>query len=153
MKRSLIAAFCMLTVWSGASSAAPSSAAYLLSPGDVVMVSVWQEDSLRQEATVLPDGSITFPLAGRIVGLVDVFDALTSDRPYKSAWSVTDAAAVIRKERGAHFDPRLVDLFLDDFDAFLRIYEQHKDGAPGNGSTLALLEEIQHRVQAEEPQP
>ena len=38
----------------------------LLSPGDVVMVSVWQEDSLRQEATVLPDGSITFPLAGRI---------------------------------------------------------------------------------------
>jgi polysaccharide export outer membrane protein len=39
---------------------------YLLSPGDKVLVSVWQEDTLRQETTVLPDGSITFPLAGRI---------------------------------------------------------------------------------------
>lgn len=66
MVRSMFAAFCMLTVWSGASHADQGSTAYLLSPGDVVMVSVWQEDSLRQEATVLPDGSITFPLAGRI---------------------------------------------------------------------------------------
>ena len=66
MLRSMFAAFCMLTVWSTAGNADQNSAAYLLSPGDVVMVSVWQEDSLRQEATVLPDGSITFPLAGRI---------------------------------------------------------------------------------------
>lgn len=66
MVRSMFAAFFMLTVWSGAGNADQGSAAYLLSPGDVVMVSVWQEDSLRQEATVLPDGSITFPLAGRI---------------------------------------------------------------------------------------
>jgi polysaccharide export outer membrane protein len=66
MMRSMIAAFCALAVWSSAGNADQSSAAYLLSPGDVVMVSVWQEDSLRQEATVLPDGSITFPLAGRI---------------------------------------------------------------------------------------
>jgi len=66
MVRSMFAAFCMLTVWSSASNADQNSAAYLLSPGDVVMVSVWQEESLRQEATVLPDGSITFPLAGRI---------------------------------------------------------------------------------------
>ena len=66
MMRSMIAAFCALAVWSSAGNADQSGAAYLLSPGDVVMVSVWQEDSLRQEATVLPDGSITFPLAGRI---------------------------------------------------------------------------------------
>ncbi|MFJ4456606.1 polysaccharide biosynthesis/export family protein [Pseudomonas sp. NPDC089392] len=66
MMRSMFAALCMLTLWSGASNADQNSAAYLLSPGDVVMVSVWQEESLRQEATVLPDGSITFPLAGRI---------------------------------------------------------------------------------------
>lgn len=66
MVRSMFAAFCMLMVWSGAGKADSNSATYLLSPGDVVMVSVWQEDSLRQEATVLPDGSITFPLAGRI---------------------------------------------------------------------------------------
>ncbi|MEN5140650.1 sugar ABC transporter substrate-binding protein [Pseudomonas sp. LB-090624] len=66
MVRSIFAAFCMLSVWSGAGYADQASSTYLLSPGDVVMVSVWQEDSLRQEATVLPDGSITFPLAGRI---------------------------------------------------------------------------------------
>ena len=66
MVRSIFAALCMLTVGSGAANADQSGAPYLLSPGDVVMVSVWQEDSLRQEATVLPDGSITFPLAGRI---------------------------------------------------------------------------------------
>ncbi|MFJ4386334.1 polysaccharide biosynthesis/export family protein [Pseudomonas sp. NPDC089408] len=66
MLRSMFATFCMLTVWSTAGNADQNNAAYLLSPGDVVMVSVWQEDSLRQEATVLPDGSITFPLAGRI---------------------------------------------------------------------------------------
>ncbi len=66
MLRSMFAAFCMLSVWSAAGNADQNSATYLLSPGDVVMVSVWQEDSLRQEATVLPDGSITFPLAGRI---------------------------------------------------------------------------------------
>jgi polysaccharide export outer membrane protein len=46
----MFAAFCMLTVWSGAGNADQSSAAYLLSPGDVVMVSVWQEDSLRQRS-------------------------------------------------------------------------------------------------------
>ncbi|HEN8801108.1 sugar ABC transporter substrate-binding protein [Pseudomonas sp. CM25] len=66
MMRSMFAAFCMLAAWSGVTNADQSGATYLLSPGDVVMVSVWQEDSLRQEATVLPDGSITFPLAGRI---------------------------------------------------------------------------------------
>lgn len=48
MVRSMFAAFCMLMVWSGAGNADPNSTAYLLSPGDVVMVSVWQEESLRQ---------------------------------------------------------------------------------------------------------
>ncbi|TDF84125.1 polysaccharide biosynthesis/export family protein [Pseudomonas sp. H9] len=69
MVRLLFSAFCVLTVWSGTSSAAESNAAYLLSPGDKVMVSVWGEENLRQETTVLPDGSITFPLAGTVVGV------------------------------------------------------------------------------------
>ncbi|MBK4991685.1 polysaccharide biosynthesis/export family protein [Pseudomonas sp. S36] len=66
MVRSIFAVLGLLVAWSGQGMAAQSAPAYLLSPGDVVMISVWQEDSLRQEATVLPDGSITFPLAGRI---------------------------------------------------------------------------------------
>jgi HD-GYP domain-containing protein (c-di-GMP phosphodiesterase class II) len=52
------------------------------------------------------------PLAGRIVAVADVFDALTSDRVYKRAMSVTDAVGIIRRERGAHFDPAVVDAFL-----------------------------------------
>lgn len=52
------------------------------------------------------------PLAARIVALVDVFDALTSLRPYKPAWPVAKALALIRSESGKHFDPRVVDEFL-----------------------------------------
>jgi polysaccharide export outer membrane protein len=66
MARLLISMLCVLCAWSGASLADDRSSAYLLSPGDKVLISVWQEDTLRQETVVLPDGSITFPLAGRI---------------------------------------------------------------------------------------
>jgi putative two-component system response regulator len=52
------------------------------------------------------------PLAGRIVAVVDVFDALTQKRPYKPAWSVDDAVAEIDRQRGRQFDPMLVDSFL-----------------------------------------
>ena len=52
------------------------------------------------------------PLAGRIVTVADVFDALTQQRPYKDAWSVDDAVAEIERESGRQFDPVLVDAFL-----------------------------------------
>lgn len=51
-------------------------------------------------------------LFGRIVALVDVFDALTHDRVYKSAWRIQEAKAYIIKERGASFDPLVVDAFV-----------------------------------------
>ncbi len=51
------------------------------------------------------------PLAGRICALCDVFDALTSDRPYKMAWPVEKAVAHIQQQSGKHFDPRLVEAF------------------------------------------
>lgn len=53
------------------------------------------------------------PLVGRITALSDVFDALTSKRPYKDAWSVEDAVAEIVRSSGIHFDSALVDLFLE----------------------------------------
>ena len=53
------------------------------------------------------------PEAGRIVAIADVFDALTSSRPYKRPWSVADATGYLRNNAGAHFDPRLLRLFLD----------------------------------------
>jgi putative two-component system response regulator len=52
------------------------------------------------------------PLAGRIVAVVDVFDALTQKRPYKAAWPVGEAIAEIDRQRAKQFDPTLVDAFL-----------------------------------------
>jgi len=63
------------------------------------------------------------PLAGRIVALADVFDALTQQRPYKAAWPVADAIAEIDRQRGQQFDPALVD-------AFLRVIEQREPKEP-----------------------
>ncbi len=53
------------------------------------------------------------PLVGRIVGVADVFDALTHERPYKPAWPVEQAVALIRKAAGTQFDPRVVEAFLE----------------------------------------
>jgi hemerythrin-like metal-binding protein len=52
------------------------------------------------------------PLSARIVGLVDVFDALTSARPYKKAWPEQEAVAYIREKSGVQFDPLVVEAFL-----------------------------------------
>jgi putative two-component system response regulator len=53
------------------------------------------------------------PVEGRIASLADVFDALTSARPYKPAFPVEHAVHLVREDRGARFDPRLVDVFLE----------------------------------------
>ena len=52
------------------------------------------------------------PLVGRICAVCDVFDALTSDRPYKKSWTVDDAVKEIRKMSGTYFDPDVVDAFI-----------------------------------------
>jgi PAS domain S-box-containing protein len=53
------------------------------------------------------------PLAARIFAVVDVWDALTSDRPYRSAWSKEKTLEYIREQSGRHFDPRVVEVFLE----------------------------------------
>ena len=53
----------------------------------------------------------TIPIEGRIVAVADVFDALTSDRPYKTRWSFEDACAEIERCAGTHFDPKVVEAF------------------------------------------
>ena len=52
------------------------------------------------------------PLMGRLMAIVDVYDALTNDRPYKKAFSHGEAVEIIKKGRGGHFDPNIVDVFL-----------------------------------------
>lgn len=59
------------------------------------------------------------PVAGRIVAVADVFDALICDRPHRKAMTLEDAVKVMLRGRGAHFDPHLLDLFLLDLDAML----------------------------------
>ncbi len=53
------------------------------------------------------------PIEGRIVAVADVFDALTSDRVYRKAFSVEDAVKMMREERGHHFDPMILDAFME----------------------------------------
>jgi putative two-component system response regulator len=69
------------------------------------------------------------PLAGRIVSVADVFDALTHRRPYKPAWAVGDAAAEIARLGGSKFDPQVVNTFL-------KLLQQGliQESAPANGA-------------------
>jgi len=67
------------------------------------------------------------PQAGRIAALADVFDALTSVRPYKQAWSVEAAVDYIRDHRGRQFDPALVDAFLRQLPGILDIRRRFAD--------------------------
>ncbi len=64
------------------------------------------------------------PLAGRIVSIVDVFDALISERPYKSAWSTDRALAYIHDHKGTQFDPDLVGIFINNFERFADILSE-----------------------------
>ncbi len=65
------------------------------------------------------------PFIGRIVALCDVFDALTSNRPYKKAWRVEDARGYILENRGKHFDPGLADIFERTFSEIVTIRERY----------------------------
>jgi putative two-component system response regulator len=68
----------------------------------------------RWDGTGYPAGLAgeAIPLAGRIVAVADVFDALAHDRPYRPAWPLADAIAEIRGQRGRQFDPAVVEAFL-----------------------------------------
>jgi len=67
------------------------------------------------------------PLEGRITAIADVFDALTTSRPYKKAWPIEEALALLREQSGKHFDPQLVDLFIDNLDKMLEVRQRWLD--------------------------
>ncbi|MBL0708597.1 MAG: HD domain-containing protein [Sulfurimonas sp.] len=64
---------------------------------------------------------------GRITAIADVFDALGSIRVYKPAWEDKEIFKLFKKERGKHFDPKLIDIFFDNLDEFLEIRDRIKD--------------------------
>jgi len=61
---------------------------------------------------------------GRITAIADVFDALASDRPYKKSWKLEKILDLFREQKGKHFDPKLVDLFFNNLDKFLKIKKE-----------------------------
>jgi len=67
------------------------------------------------------------PLEGRIVAIADVFDALTSERPYKKAWEVEQAVALLKEGSGSHFDPVCVDAFFQDWDGVMAVKQGFQD--------------------------
>ena len=70
------------------------------------------------------------PLEGRICAIADVFDALTSVRPYKKAWTEEEALDFLVKQKGRHFDPVLVDLFLEQMPAIRAIRTRWAEQEP-----------------------
>lgn len=67
------------------------------------------------------------PLTGRVVAVADVFDALTTERPYKDAWPVEKAVEFLKDQRGKHFEPRLVELFVEILPDILAVREQYSE--------------------------
>jgi putative two-component system response regulator len=61
------------------------------------------------------------PLAGRLVAIADTFDALTSKRPYKDPYPKEVVYDILKKERGEHFSPEILDVFIENFDQFFEI--------------------------------
>ena len=67
------------------------------------------------------------PLHGRIVAVADVFDALTSERPYKRAWTLDQAATHLREQAGSHFDPRCTNAFFSIWEEAKAIHDRYRD--------------------------
>lgn len=83
----------------------------------------------KWDGTGYPNGlkAEDIPIEGRIVAIADVFDALTSKRPYKDAWSVEKTMDLIKRESGVHFEPKLVELLEANLPAILEIKERWKE--------------------------
>ncbi len=71
------------------------------------------------------------PIAGRLMALADVYDALISARCYKPPFPHAEAVEIIKKGRGSHFDPDVVDAFLALQESFQLIARRFSDGEPG----------------------
>ncbi|HMD36576.1 MAG TPA: HD domain-containing phosphohydrolase, partial [Vicinamibacterales bacterium] len=75
------------------------------------------------------------PLWGRICAVADVFDAITSQRPYKPAFSNDEGLRVLHDGRGTHFDPRIIDVFVDRFDEIRHVQERLRDSISAAAAT------------------
>ena len=81
----------------------------------------------KWDGTGYPNGlkGDQIPLMGRITALIDVFDALLTERPYKKAWELDKVISYIRSESGLHFDPAVVFAFINNLDELISIYKTY----------------------------
>ena len=86
----------------------------------------------RHDGTGYPDGLVgaNIPLSARIVALADVYDALTSRRPYKNAYATDVSRCIIVEESGSHFAPEIVQAFLAVEPAFVQVHQRYSDAVP-----------------------
>lgn len=92
-------------------------------------IEVAQNHHEKWDGSGYPNGTSgqAIPLTARIAAVADVFDALTSERPYKAAWEVERAVGLLVEEKGQHFDPDVVEHFEKNLDEILVIKERFKD--------------------------
>lgn len=106
----------------------------ILADSDIPLLRMAAEIALshheRFDGTGYPNGKSgdDIPATGRIVAIADVFDALTTERPYKHAWSLEQARRHLVENTGSHFDPALVEAFLSRWDKVCEIHRSHADG-------------------------
>lgn len=83
----------------------------------------------KWDGTGYPEGlkEEDIPVYARIVAAADVFDALLHKRVYKDAWSIDQVVELFQRERGRHFDPKVVDILLRDIDEFKYLIDLYKD--------------------------
>jgi putative two-component system response regulator len=111
----------------------PSVGAHILSGSSSELMEMAATISLthqeRWDGSGYPKGlkGEEIPLVGRIIALADVFDALTTERPYKKAWSVEDAITEIEDKSDIHFDPKLVVLFKETLPEILKIKKEFNE--------------------------
>jgi two-component system response regulator RpfG len=89
----------------------------------------------KYDGSGYPNGLVGdhIPLCARIVAIADVYDALTSARPYKKAWSSDQAFEYLVSQRGKHFDPRLVDAFLGSRKEVQKVQDEWREPADRAG--------------------
>lgn len=75
---------------------------------------------------------LEIPLSARIVAVADVFDALTSRRPYKEAFTLDRSFEILKEGRGKHFDPVIVDVFLENRDVIEKMYHKFAQNEASN---------------------
>jgi response regulator RpfG family c-di-GMP phosphodiesterase/methyl-accepting chemotaxis protein len=83
----------------------------------------------KYDGTGYPNGLShkSIPIEARICAVADVFDALTSKRPYKEAFSIEKSLNILKEGREKHFDPNVLDAFFDSLDDILKIYDKYKE--------------------------